>query len=43
MVASPNVGFFPHAILAVDLANCDLFPVFLKEAWDLVTPINKMS
>ena len=25
-----------------DLAHCGLFPVFLKEAWDLVTPIDKM-
>ena len=30
MIASPNVGCFPQAILAVDLGNCDLFPVFFK-------------
>ena len=30
MVASPNGGCFPQAILAVDLANCDLFPVFFQ-------------
>ena len=30
VVASPNVGCFPQAILAVGLVNCDLFPVFFK-------------